>query len=609
LRIPKPTIEAIRDRTDIAEIVRRHVTLTRRGRSHVGLCPFHQEKTPSFHVLPQKQIFYCFGCGAGGDVFKFMMELEGLSFIEAVKELAGPAGVVIEERELTPQERTRLRSRATLYEVCEEACAWFHARLQTSSDAQTARDYLGRRGLSAETIERCRLGYAPDQWNALLDHLHRKGIDTEQAMAAGLVRRSERTQNPYDFLRDRIIFPILDNRDRPVAFGGRIMAGDAPKYLNTPETDIYDKSRTLYGLSWARSHIQRQDRVLVVEGYFDVLSLYQAGFVETVATCGTSLTDSHVQQISRFTKTVVALFDSDEAGLRAADRALPMFVQAGLEALQLELPGAKDPDEFVQEFGAEAFEDRLARASPLIEQIMRRAAQRHGSTPGGRQRAVAEIAPLLRRLPGVLQSDLLIRARDLLGVAEDALRREIGRPERAPSDHLPQPSQRWVGNDKLNHLLWLLLHYADIAAPQVSERGTEFVSDREDVRWAVYELVGGAPLASLLEELDDPDGVRVLQAAAARPDLYHEDQAPEATRQVLDRLEVESLETRIQDLKRHLLSLDAVRDQEEFLATSRELAPLQNRLVRLRPRAAAGGSPGGQKTPDPVKKTSSERKP
>ncbi len=293
-------------------------------------------------------------------------------------------------------------------------------------------------------------------------------------------------------------------------------------------------------------------------------------------------------------------------GLRAADRAFPMFVEAGLEALQLDLPGAKDPDEFIQEYGAEAFEDRLSRAVPLIELIMRRAAQRHGSTPGGRQRAVAEIAPLLRQLPGVLQSDLLIRARDLLGVAEDALRREIGRPGRPPSDPHPQVSQRWVGNDKLNHLLWLLLHYPGRSAPQVAERGTSFISDREDVRWAAFQLVEGRPLATLLEELDDPDVVRVLQAAAARPDLYAEDQAPQATRQVLDRLEVESLETRVQDLKRQLLALDPSQDRERFTEMSRELVPLQNRLVRLRPRAAAGrrlGEGGGLK---PVKKTSPE---
>ena len=592
MSIPKATIEAIRDRTDIAEVVGRHVKLIRKGRSLVGLCPFHQEKTPSFNVVEGKSIYYCFGCGAGGDVFKFLMELEGLSFIEAVKELAEPAGIQVEERKLTPQEQQKLRSRATLYDVCEEACRWYHRSLQTQPAAQAARDYLAQRGISSETIERARLGYAPDGWNGLLDHLHSCGFEAPLVMSAGLARRSDRTNNPYDFLRNRIIFPIFDSRDRPIAFGGRVMEDDGPKYLNTPETDIYEKSRVLYGLSWARAEIQRQSRALVVEGYFDVLSLLQAGFGEAVATCGTSLTPEHVQKLRRFTSTVVALFDADEAGLRAADRALPMFLDAGVEALQLALPGAKDPDEFIQNKGSKAFEVQLSRAVPLLELIVRRAADRHGTTPGGRQRAVAEVVPLLRRLPTVLQSDLLIRTCDLLGVTEDLLRREIGRPTRPTRPHQPEGGSRWVGNDKLNHLLWLLLHFPDESVPLVVKRGTEHVSEREDIRWAVYQLVEGMPLASLLEEIEDPDVVRVLRATAARPDLYTKAQAKEATRQVMDRLEVEALEGELLGLRRELLALNT--DEEEgrelFQQLARKRMTLQNRLANLRPRAAQSRS-------------------
>ncbi len=582
MSIPKATIEAIRDRTDIAEVVGRHVTLQRKGRSLVGLCPFHQEKTPSFNVVESKAIYHCFGCGVGGDVFKFLMALEGLSFVEAVKELAGPAGVQVEERQLTPQERQKIRTRATLYDVCEEACSWFHAQLLTHPAAKPARDYLADRGMTRETLARARLGYAPDSWNALLDHLHGKGIDARLAQAAGVAGRSQKTGNAFDFLRHRVVFPILDSRERPVAFGGRVLEGDGPKYLNTPESDIYEKSRTLYGLSWGRADIQRKGRAIVVEGYFDVLSLMQAGFGEAVATCGTSLTKEHVQQLRRFTTTVVALFDGDEAGLRAADRSLPMFLDAGVEALQLDLPDAKDPDEFIQGQGPEAFEGHLRRAVPLLELVVRRSADRHGTTPGGRQRAVAEIVPLLRRLPAVLQSDLLIRTCDLLGVAEDALRREIGRP--APVGGAPRAArtERWVGNDKLNHLLWLLLHHPEIAIPQVLARGTGFVSDRDDVKWAVYQLVDGMALASLLEELEDPDVVRVLRAVAAKAELYASDQAADATRQVLDRLEVEDLEGQLIRLKRALATTEYSADPEAYRALMTEKTAATRRLQALR---------------------------
>jgi DNA primase len=590
MSIPKATIEAIRDRTDIAEVVGRHVKLLRKGRSLVGLCPFHQEKTPSFNVVESKSIYHCFGCGVGGDVFKFLMQLEGLSFVEAIKELAGPAGIQVEERELTPQERQSLRTRATLYEVCEEGCRWFHNNLMTHPSAQLARDYLDARGMTRATLEQARLGYAPDQWNALLDHLHGKGIDARLAIAAGLARLSSRTGNAFDFLRHRVIFPIFDSRDRPIAFGGRVLEGDGPKYLNTPESDIYEKSRVLYGLSWARQDIQRRSRALVVEGYFDVLSLLQAGFGETVATCGTSLTKEHVQQLRRFTTTVVALFDEDEAGLRAAERSLPMFLDAGVEALQLSLPGAKDPDEYIQSNGAKAFESRLRMAVPLLELVVRRAAERHGTTPGGRQRAVADVVPLLRKLPAVLQSDLLIRTCDLLGVAEDLLRREIGRPPSPRRVRRDEDRSRWVGNDKLNHLLWLLLHFPEHAVPQVRDRGTGFLSDREDVRWAVFQLVEGIALTSLLEELEDPDVVRVFQATAAKADLYTEDQALDAARQVMDRLEVEHLEGQVLKLRRELSTLDILAEREAFHALGRERMLLQNRLAALGPRAAQGRS-------------------
>jgi len=254
-RIPRHIIDEVRERTDIAQVVQRFVALQRRGNSYVGLCPFHQEKTPSFHVVTHKDLFHCFGCQASGDVFKFLMQIEGLSFIEAVKELAGPAGVTIEERELSEDERRQLRRRATTYDVLEEEARFYESALWTRPEGALARDYLTKRGLSDATSRDARLGFAPDEWTALADHLHRKGFSEALAEEVGLVRQSKRGTGHYDFLRGRLIFPIRDERGRVLAFGARILQGDDPKYLNTPESPIYEKSKVLYGLDKARPAI------------------------------------------------------------------------------------------------------------------------------------------------------------------------------------------------------------------------------------------------------------------------------------------------------------------------------------------------------------------
>jgi DNA primase len=427
MQIPRALIDEIRERTDIAEVIGQAVTLRSQGGRSVGLCPFHQEKSPSFHVLRDKQIYHCFGCKESGDVFTFLMKTQGLSFTEAVKELAGPAGITLEERQLDPKERAKMQARASLHDACAFAAEWFHTNLLSRPEGLAAREALKARGCGVETWKRFRLGYAPDRWTGLLDHLQSRGVPPELAIRAGLARRNEQRGSAYDFFRDRLMIPILDRRDRPIAFGGRILSGEGPKYINSSETEIYEKSSTLYGLSLGRAAIQRKDRVIVVEGYFDAISLAQAGFEEVVATCGTALTEGHLEQIRRLTTTVIALFDTDEAGKRAAERALPMFFGVGVEPRHLELPGAKDPDEYVQKNGAAAFEQRLSSARSLVEVVIGWSAQRHGSTPAGRQRSVTEILPLLLQMPPIQREAAVARAAGLLGVGELALRELIGR--------------------------------------------------------------------------------------------------------------------------------------------------------------------------------------
>lgn len=580
MKVPRETIDAIRENTDIAQVVERFVTLKRAGSSMKGLCPFHSEKTPSFHVIPHKNIFHCFGCGAGGDVFKFLMQLQGLSFIEAIKELAGPAGVVVEERELSQDDRQRLARKASVRGACELAADFFHATLMTRAEGAAARDYLEGRGIDRGTATRFRLGYAPEGWSNLLDHLDRNGVNAQLAVRAGLARVNEQRGSTYDMFRNRLIIPILDDRERPIAFGGRLMEGDGPKYINSPETEIYDKSRTLYGLSHARAPIQRAERTILVEGYFDVISLAQAGFAEAVATCGTALTPEHCKRIRRLTDRVLVLFDGDAAGTRAADRSLPLLLESGMDARRMDLPGAKDPDEYVQREGAEAFEKRIAAAIPLLEDFLHRRVSEHGH---GDRRAVREALPLLRIVPPEGRSQATSRAAGILGVDEASLRRALSNAREEGQLVGGDRGGRWVGNVELNHILWLLVHFPDEVKGSLEDADPSLVSDRADVRRVMARLMRGEALATVLEELD-PDVQRVLQAAAAREGLYEQEQARDVCRQVLARLEFRRIDRDLSDLRRELSSCEASQDRQsirELVSRRAELCERQRQLKTL----------------------------
>lgn len=584
MQIPKSTIEEIRARTDIVEVIGRFVTLQSRGGRHVGLCPFHQEKSPSFHVIRAKQIYHCFGCKESGDAFRFLMKVQGLSFAEAAKELAGPAGVTIEERQLTPEEQERIRRKSSVYDACELAAEWFHATLMTGRDGEPGREYLRRRGMTLDTVRRFRLGFAPDQWTALTDHLHTRGVSPELAVRAGLAKRNDARRSTYDIFRNRVIIPIPDHRDRPIAFGGRLLDGEGPKYINSPETDIYEKSNTLFGLSQARAAIQRKGRVVVVEGYFDVLSLAQAGFEETVATCGTALTQRHLEMLRPLTRTVIAQFDSDEAGQRAAERALPMFLDADIEPRHLDLLGAKDPDELIQSQGAEGFERALTTARPVIERVIERVAKRHGPSSAGRKQAVEEAIPILRKLPYVMESDMLRRASNLLGVREAVLREML---DRAPvrKESAPAPTQgpaRWVGNLELNRLLWLLIHFpAEAGQALAAVEDPSMVTDRQDIGRVIYRLLQGDPVTSILDDLLDPDARRVVLAAASREEQVEAERVPAMMRELLARMERRSVEARLRGLRERLAECERKGDADATRKVIVEQQRLNRRLMEL----------------------------
>lgn len=351
-------VEEIREKNDIVEVIGTYVKLQRKGSSYFGLCPFHNEKSASFSVSPDKQMYYCFGCGAGGNVFTFIMEYENYSFPEALKYLADRAGVKLLQQEYSQEERKQQDLRSKILELNKMAAKYFYYQLRTENGTQ-AMQYLKGRQLTDETMKSFGLGFANKYSNDLYKYMKSKGVSDELLKESGLVNVDEK-RGMYDKFWNRVIFPIMDVNNRVIGFGGRVMGDGKPKYLNSPETKVFDKSRNLYGLNVART--ARKKYLLVCEGYMDVISLHQAGFKNAVASLGTALTEKHAALLRRYTEEVILTYDSDEAGIRAALRAIPIVKHAGLKARVLHMDPYKDPDEFIKALGAEAFQQRIDSA-------------------------------------------------------------------------------------------------------------------------------------------------------------------------------------------------------------------------------------------------------
>ena len=351
-------IEEVRSRNDIVSVISEYVKLQRKGSSYFGLCPFHNEKSPSFSVSPDKQMYYCFGCGAGGNVFTFIQEYENYSFPEAMKFLAERAGITLPEKEYSQEERRAQDLRTRILNVNKMAAKYYYYQLRTENGRQ-AMEYLKNRRLSDETIRSFGLGYSNKYSNDLYLYLKKQGVSDELLRESGLMNVDER-KGMYDKFWNRVIFPIMDVNNRVIGFGGRVMGDGKPKYLNSPETAVFDKSRNLYGLNVART--ARKKSMLVCEGYMDVISMHQAGFKNSVASLGTALTTQHASLLKRYTDEVILTYDSDGAGIKAALRAIPMLKAAGISTRVLHMNPYKDPDEFIKTLGPEAFQERMDQA-------------------------------------------------------------------------------------------------------------------------------------------------------------------------------------------------------------------------------------------------------
>lgn len=567
--IPQEIIEQVRDRTDILDVVSGYVTLTKAGQNFKGLCPFHSEKTPSFMVSPSRQIFHCFGCGTGGNVFTFVMKMEGTGFPETVRELARKAGIAVPEASRTRPSSQDAGLRERLESLNEAAQAWFVQNLRSAEAGREARLYLKERGMFEDTVEAFGFGYAPESWDGLLKHLLKAGFTVPDLLAAGLiVQREGGGNNPkdasayYDRFRSRVMLPIRDLRKKVIGFGGRILGEGMPKYLNSPETPLFNKGRALYLLEKAREAAGKTDTLIVVEGYFDAIALHQAGVTNVVATLGTALTPDHIRTLRRYVTKVVLLFDPDEAGVRAALRTLDLFVDSGLGVKVVSLPSGDDPDTFIRRQGPEVFAQLQARAPSLLDFAVEHSLTRaHSAMIEDRIRSVDEILRILQKTSNRLEKEEYTkRVAERLGVNQQRLIErypELQARERRPAARRDAPASvpaggaRFKGVPEERDLIHLLLQ-GQLLPAEVRRLDAEAFSMpacRRIVEIALRSRDEGGRVsvrATLDEALADPACATVATELSMLEQPY--DDVRQHVTDCLDRLERKRLESTLSRL-------------------------------------------------------------
>lgn len=431
MSLGKAFTEEVKQQADIVRIISDYVTLKKRGQNYLANCPFHNEKTPSFNVNPGKQIFHCFGCSAGGDVFGFIMQIEHCSFVEAVKTLAEKLGIPIPAPDPKFDDRKFAEERETLLQINSWATDYFQEQLGLGSEGQRALEYLEKRGITAQTRTELRLGYAPDRWDGLLNTLRGKGVANPLLERSGLVIAKEQGGGYYDRFRGRCIFPITDTQNRVIAFGGRIIGEGEPKYLNSPETPLYSKGRNLFGLSYAKEAIRKQRFAILVEGYLDFLTPYQEGVKNIVASLGTALTEQQVRLLGRFMEQpqIIVNFDPDTAGIAATKRSLEILIEQGYKVNVLSLPNGQDPDTFIRTHGVSEYRQLLKKSQPYLEYILTQSIREHDLTkPAGKVEALNAILPFLAKMPNRIErAEYADRIADRLKLSGSVVREELKR--------------------------------------------------------------------------------------------------------------------------------------------------------------------------------------
>lgn len=604
-------IESIKERLDIVDVISTVVSLKKAGRNYKGLCPFHSEKTPSFMVFPDKGNYHCFGCGANGDIFTFVMGTQHLDFAEALKQLAAKAGVTLPERGFGKQKDD---ARSRLFEVTALAAQYFHNLLLKASPTAGPRAYLAERGIDSDTIDRFQLGYSPDSWDALSTYLLKAGCEKDDIEAAGLVVKRE-DGGSYDRFRGRLVFPIRDQRGRVLGFGARSLDGSVPKYLNSPETPIFDKGAVLYGIDLAAPAIRRTDRVIVVEGYMDVLIGHQSGIQYMVASLGTSLTERQVSLLKKLTRNVVLALDPDEAGDEATSRGLDVarqvFSGKGVlvpteRGLILEpkvdadirimtLPRGKDPDELIRE-NVDDWHRRLAEAKPVVDYYFDVSlADLDLTSARGKSTAVERLGPVIREIGDLVQrwhyiQELAAR----IGVGEQVVATAIGRPDKRLTGRerkryevaRSEPVGARRGLSLEEYCLILLLQHPELARHPARIEPADIRDSRgREILREFYDLLSGGELSDLdtLRNAMDSTLVEFLDEMMGRsqsvPTLAGEELDREATT-LFDELRRFNIRERIREVSDLKLDAERAGDRE---AVKELVAVTEDLLAQLEP--------------------------
>jgi DNA primase len=502
MRYPQTFLDDLKRQADIVRVVQDYVQLKKKGANWMACCPFHKEKTPSFSVSPAKEIFYCFGCHKGGSVFNFVMEMERVSFPEAIKLVAEKSGVPLPKLIDDSRFEARRNEADAVIELNKWALEWWEQQLESSGEARIARDYLNRREITDETRKTFRMGYAPDSWDALSIHLRQKGASQDQIERSGLVVKKEEGGS-YDRFRGRLIFPVMDIQGKPIAFGGRTLRDEDAKYINSPETAAYVKGRNLFGLNLTRDEIRRAEFVILVEGFLDLIVPYQFGVRNMVASLGTALTPDQARLLSRFARKVVVNYDGDNAGVQAAKKAIAILLAEDLEVKILVLPDGSDPDEFIRKSGVSEYQQQRGLAQPHIQFVIDQAVRdRKLSNPADKEAAVHEVLPYIRAVRSRFQKHEYFEiAMDSLRIGDATLRRELWHSIRQGIGEGARAGEAVKATAKR----------ATIKPTVAEERLLGLVFANEDLRSGVlnmlqtedYEDLATAPLLRVLLELEN----------------------------------------------------------------------------------------------------------
>jgi DNA primase len=521
--IPDDKIADVRNAANVVDVISDYIDLKRTGKNFLGLCPFHGETKPSFTVSEEKQIFHCFGCGQGGNVLTFVMLYHNLSFPEAVRFLANKYGIQIPTRHMSTGQKRQLKEKERLFEINQAAAAYFKTMLVESPLGNVARRYLKKRQMTRQVAARFCLGYAPAGWRNLVEHFTAKGVPLESVEEAGLI--IPKRTGYYDRFRDRIIFPIVDIHERVVGFGGRSLDESLPKYLNSPETPVYHKSRTLYGLQAARQICRQTSSAFVVEGYFDLLALNCHGINNVVATLGTALSREHIRTLKGYARQVTLVFDSDEAGMKAAERSLPLFVEEKVDARIMRLPRGKDPDSYVLEKGGDSFRRLADQALGMMEFLIASAVDKHGLSPQGKVRIVEALkGPFGLLADSVSRAVYVKELAERIDVDEAAILEQVRTSVRKKRQPAP-PAVPRNGSKLEETVVAMLLQWPDILSGVNAQEivdGLQTSSLKQVGQMILDGLRTSQPAvgADLIAQAQDPEIRNVISSLAVEERLW-----------------------------------------------------------------------------------------